>query len=59
MTVENILKNTDSKLLFKLFKEFTDKLVENTENLGIFAVDEGDKVFENSDIRQVIKEMKN
>lgn len=52
------IENADSRLLFKLFKDFTDRLVHNTESLGIFAVDEDQDVFTNSDIRKVIKEMK-
>lgn len=59
------IKNADSRLLFKLFKDFTDRLVHNTESLGIFAVDgkdfkldEDQAVFTNSDIKKVIKEMK-
>lgn len=60
MKVETILKNTDAKTLFKLFKRYTDKLVENTESLGIFAIDEqvSKNVFENSDIRKVVKQLK-
>lgn len=68
MKVETILKNTDAKTLFELFKRYTDKLVENTESLGIFAIDDdfeededdlGTKaVFANSDIRKVVKQLK-
>lgn len=60
MKVEAILKNTDAKTLFELFKRYTDKLVENTESLGIFAIDEqvSKNVFENSDIRKVVKQLK-
>lgn len=60
MKVETILKNTDAKILFELFKRYTDKLVENTEGLGIFAIDEqvSKNVFENSDIRKVVKQLK-
>lgn len=62
------IENADSRLLFKLFKDFTDRLVHNTERLGIFAVDEkvfnnnhkyeDQAVFTDSDIKKVIKEMK-
>ncbi|GEM_PF-6198836 len=60
MKVEAILKNTDAKTLFELFKKYTDQLVKNTESLGIFAIDEqvSKNVFENSDIRLVIKQLK-
>jgi len=53
-----LVSNTDSKLLFTLFKDFTDRLVKNTESLGIFAVDEGEPIFTDNDIKKVIEEMK-
>lgn len=56
--MNDIIKNTDTKTLFKLFKEFTNRLVKNTESLGIFSVDEGYQVFYDSDIKKVIQEMK-
>ncbi len=85
MKVEAILKTTDAKTLFELFKKYTDQLVKNTESLGIFAIDDEQvcvkcgsedlnhghngeiscnncgsvsNVFENSDIRKVVKQLK-
>lgn len=57
--VEGILKNTDTKTLFELFKKYTDRLVEQCEGQGIFCVDEGDPVFTDNNIRNAIKEIKN
>ncbi len=56
--VETILKNTTADTLFELFKAYTDRLVENSKSLGIFAVDQGYDVFNPSDIRKVIKQLK-
>ncbi len=55
--IEQILDNTDKKVLFKLFKTFTDKLVENNKDTGIFTVDDEFPVFSDSDVRKAIKEM--
>jgi len=56
--LSKIIQNTDSKTLFELFKLYTDRLVKNSESLGIFSVDQGYDVFDNSDIRKVIKQLK-
>ena len=67
-TEESILKNTEPKTLFNLFKRYTDSLVLNCQDSGIFAVDDDVEdedqelgalnVFANSDIRKTIKQIK-
>ena len=64
--MKKILENTDEKTLFELFKKYTDKLVVNTYDRGIFAVeDEFDPedfdamgVFGVGEIRQVVEQLK-
>ncbi len=56
LTKDTILKNTTNEELFSLFKEFQDKLIEKNKDAGIFCVDE--PIFDDSDLRKIIKEMK-
>ena len=58
LTKDTILENTSNKELFSLFKEFQDKLVEKNKDAGIFSVDDDEPIFDDSDLREIIKEMK-
>lgn len=52
-----ILENTDPKVLFRLFKKYTDNLIENNRDTGIFSVDEEYDVFSNTDIRKAMRQL--
>ncbi len=58
LTKSEILKNATNKELFILFKEFQNKLIEKNKDAGIFSVDDDEPIFDDSDLREIIKEMK-
>jgi len=61
-TIDDILTNTDNTVLFNLFAEFLERIVDKTESVGVFSVDDEYKpneslvwrVFTKPDIRSVI-----
>lgn len=57
LTKDIILKNTTNKELFTLFKDFQNRLIEKNKDAGIFSVDDDEPIFDDSDLRQIIKEM--
>ena len=58
LTKDTILKNTTNEELFSLFKEFQNKLIEKNKDAGIFSVDDDESIFDDSDLRKIIKELK-
>jgi hypothetical protein len=57
LTKNTILKNTTNKELFSLFKDFQNRLIEKNKDAGIFSVDDDEPIFDDSDLRKIIKDM--
>ena len=57
LTIKDILDNTPEDELYRLFTEYTLRLVENTKDAGIFCVDEDQPVFTYYDRTSVVDQL--